>query len=71
MPYTRLRRERQRRGWSQVRLARTLRVDNSTVSYWESGYCLPRRRTADDLETIFGLPADELLAPDDDADTSP
>lgn len=59
---TRLREERRRRRMSQARLARILHVDQSSVSHWETGFAEPRPAKAADLEVIFGIPADDLLA---------
>lgn len=66
----RLRTERQRRGWSQARLARTLHIDHSSVSHYETGFSRPRRATAAALADIFGIPAEELLAMNDKAAAS-
>lgn len=68
MPHARLRAERRRRHWSQARVGRTLRVDPSAVSLWESCQRRPRPATAAILADLFGVPADVLLAPYNEQD---
>lgn len=64
MPYTKLRSERKRRGWTLAYLAGLLNVHVSTVHLWEQGKHAPYRRTSDVLEAIFGMPIDALLEPE-------
>jgi putative transcriptional regulator len=63
---TNLRHHRRARGMRQSDLADLLRVDQTTVSLWENGQALPRRRSAAALQAIFGVPLAELLQNDDD-----
>jgi len=60
---TRLRTEREARGWSQQHLASLVGArDRSIVSRWEGGSRKPYRRHAVRLEALFGLPIADLLS---------
>lgn len=52
---------RKNHGYTQVKLAELLGVDQSTVSLWESGKTAPNRKTASRLAAIFECTVDELF----------
>jgi len=61
----RIRRERERRGWSQNELARRTGIDTLTggqISRWETGKAMPEDRYFEALEQTLGA----RLIPDDD-----
>jgi transcriptional regulator with XRE-family HTH domain len=66
-----LRVERQRRGWSQTRLSALTGISSPDLSAIENGhrpvYPSWRRR----LEQVFGMPAEQLFAADEQPDTTP
>ncbi|HEV7237065.1 MAG TPA: NB-ARC domain-containing protein, partial [Ktedonobacteraceae bacterium] len=49
-----LKRERERLGWSQEKLAEELHIDEKTVSRWESGERVPRPYNREELFKLFG-----------------
>ena len=49
----RLKAERQKRGWSQARLAEQLDIETKTVSRWERGDSLPAAAQREKLCAIF------------------
>lgn len=51
---------RKRKGLSQVDLAKSLGVDQSTVSLWERGKTFPRRDMAFRLAVELGCTLDDL-----------
>jgi transcriptional regulator with XRE-family HTH domain len=55
-----LRREREKRGWSQADLADRLGCDTKTIGRWESGERFPRLYHRQPLFQIFGKNAEEL-----------
>jgi WD40 repeat protein/transcriptional regulator with XRE-family HTH domain len=55
-----LRRERERRGWSQEDLAEKVSSDTRTISRWESGISLPRPYFRQKLSELLGKDAEEL-----------
>lgn len=55
-----LRRERQRRGFTQSEVAERMNVGAQTVARWERGD-VPQRRHWDHLSSFFGFPDDEPL----------
>ena len=57
--------QRLRAGYTQAHLAALLGVDQSNVSYWESGRHLPQAATLKDLALVLGCTMEDLLAPDD------
>lgn len=59
--YLKLREYRETRGLSLRELARELKVDHSTLSYWESGTKNPKASNKMKLASFFGVSADELL----------
>ena len=60
MPAHPLRIERERRGWSQTRIAKALGVSVRTVSRWEQGQTLPYPYYREQLCVLFGKNAREL-----------
>lgn len=54
--------ERKRRavGVTQKQLANTVGVDQSTVSRWEKGECIPEPRFFPVLATVFEMSAEEV-----------
>lgn len=59
-PNERLRNERERRGWSQARLAETVGTDTGTVSRWERGATSPSPYFRERLCALFEKDAREL-----------
>lgn len=59
-PNTRLRRERELRGWSQRKLADLLGTAEQVVNRWESGQHKPNRYFQTQLCQLFGKSAEEL-----------
>lgn len=57
-----LRRERQRRGWSQAHVANQLNVTRAAVSQWEKDQTKPRYSVLQELSSLFGVALDNLLA---------
>jgi transcriptional regulator with XRE-family HTH domain len=55
-----LRREREKRGWSQSRLAEHIGADTSMISRWECGDRNPDNLYQEKLCTLFGMNAEEL-----------
>lgn len=53
-------RERKRRGWSQVELAKRLNIDQKTVGRWERNETLPTLQLQGDLTRLLGKSAEEL-----------
>jgi len=51
----RIKDERRRRGWTQEKLARVLRVSIKTVSEWERGIALPGMPSRVKLATKLGV----------------
>jgi transcriptional regulator with XRE-family HTH domain len=60
LPNSRLKRERELRGWSQADLAEKVRCDTKTVGRWESGDSIPRPYHRQALCEIFKKNAQEL-----------
>lgn len=48
-------------GLTQVQLAKKMNVDQSAVSYWESGKTKPARKYHKKLAKTLGCTVDELL----------
>lgn len=57
---SRLRRERERRGWSRLYIAAQLEVDIITVGRWERGERLPHPLYRQKLCNLFGISAQDL-----------
>jgi transcriptional regulator with XRE-family HTH domain len=53
---------RKNMGLSRTALAELLRVDQSTVAYWERGETEPHQRTRNALLALFGLTIAEFYA---------
>jgi transcriptional regulator with XRE-family HTH domain len=61
----RLKSERLARSWSMKTLGGLVGVSHPCVFSWEHGQRRPYPANARKLETLFGLPIDKLLGPDD------
>lgn len=48
-------------GWSQMRLAEELRVNQSAVSLWVRGFNRPGAQHRKMIEMLFGIPVDHWL----------
>jgi len=62
----RLRRERQRRKWSQFHTGMLAGIEPSTLSQIELGKRPVYPKWRQRLMAVFGLPAETLFAPDDE-----
>lgn len=62
----RLKKEREKRGWSQDFLAEKIYVSRQSVSKWETGKNYPNIEVIIDLSDLFGITIDELLRSDED-----
>lgn len=62
----RLKREREKRGWSQTELAEKIHVSRQSVSKWETGKNYPSIEVIIDLSDLFGVTIDELLRSDEE-----
>lgn len=69
MKNTKLRRERELKGWSQRVLADRIGTNTEAISRWECGHHVPERFYQERLCEIFGKTAEELgfIAPSDTA----
>lgn len=61
----RIKRARERRGWTQLVMANEANVSPSTVQRWESGR-LPPVRELIRIADVLGVPTDELVEPEPD-----
>lgn len=61
-----LKKEREKRGWSQVYLAEKIHVSRQSVSKWETGKNYPSIEVIIDLSDLFGITIDELLRSDEE-----
>jgi transcriptional regulator with XRE-family HTH domain len=59
-PNTHLKQERERRGWSQARVAEAVGTDTKTVGRWERGVSSPYPYSREKLCKLFGKSAEEL-----------
>ncbi len=59
-PNQRLKQERERRGWSQAKLAEEVGIDSTTISRWERGLSLPYPYYRQRLCELFGKTVQEL-----------
>src|SRR5215831_4340549 len=68
-----LRVERERRGWSQARVAEALGVSNRTVTRWELRIAIPYPYYREQLAQLFGKSLQELdlLPPEQQPDSPP
>jgi len=62
----RLKKEREKREWSQVYLAEKLHVSRQSVSKWETGKNYPSIEVIIELSDLFGITIDELLRSDEE-----
>ena len=62
----RLKKEREKKGWSQDFLAEKIYVSRQSVSKWETGKNYPNIEVIIDLSDLFGITIDELLRSDED-----
>lgn len=60
----RLKKEREKRGWSQADLAEKIHVSRQSVSKWETGKNYPSIEVIIDLSDLFGITIDEMLRSD-------
>ena len=60
----RLKKEREKKGWSQEYLATKIHVSRQSVSKWETGKNYPSIEVIIDLSDLFGITIDELLRSD-------
>ncbi|KXY66533.1 helix-turn-helix domain-containing protein [Bacillus thuringiensis] len=59
-----LKKEREKKGWSQEYLATKIHVSRQSVSKWETGKNYPNIGVIIDLSDLFGITIDELLRSD-------
>ena len=62
----RLKKEREKRGWSQTDLAEKIHVSRQSVSKWETGKNYPSIEVIIDLSDLFGITIDEMLRSDEE-----
>lgn len=62
----RLKREREKKGWSQTELAEKIHVSRQSVSKWETGKNYPSIEVIIDLSDLFDITIDELLRSDEE-----
>lgn len=62
----RVKKEREKRGWSQVDLAEKIYVSRQSVSKWETGKNYPSIEVIIELSNLFDITIDELLRSDED-----
>ncbi|WP_099156578.1 helix-turn-helix domain-containing protein [Virgibacillus ndiopensis] len=62
----RLKKEREKKGWSQTELAEKIHVSRQSVSKWETGKNYPSIEVIIDLSDLFGITVDELLRSDEE-----
>ncbi|MFJ7970719.1 helix-turn-helix domain-containing protein [Psychrobacillus sp. NPDC096389] len=60
----RLKKEREKRGWSQTDLAEKIHVSRQSVSKWETGKNYPSIEIIIELSDLFGITIDEMLRSD-------
>jgi len=60
----RLKKEREKRGWSQTDLADKIHVSRQSVSKWETGKNYPSIEIIIELSDLFGITIDEMLRSD-------
>jgi len=61
-----LKKEREKRGWSQDFLADKIYVSRQSVSKWETGKNYPSIEVIINLSDLFGITIDELLRSDEE-----
>lgn len=62
--------ERLNRGFTQLELAELLQVTPEYIHYLETGKRHPSWKTQKRLENLFGIPASELLAEEEEKQVS-
>ena len=62
----RLKKEREKKGWSQAELAEMIHVSRQSVSKWETSKNYPNIEVIIDLSDLFGITIDELLRSDEE-----
>lgn len=62
----RLKREREKKGWSQTELAEKIHVSRQSVSKWETGKNYPSIEVIIDLSDLFCITINELLRSDEE-----
>ncbi len=62
---TKLKKERERRGWSQEYLAKQIHVSRQSVSKWETNKNYPSIEMIIDISDLFDITIDELLRSDE------
>lgn len=60
----RLKKEREKRGWSQTDLAEEIHVSRQSVSKWETGKNYPSIEIIIELSNLFSITIDEMLKSD-------
>ncbi|GIO23983.1 helix-turn-helix domain-containing protein [Oceanobacillus sp. J11TS1] len=60
----RLKKEREKRGWSQTDLAEKIHVSRQSVSKWETDKNYPSIEVIIELSDLFGITIDEMLRGD-------
>src|SRR5699024_2809357 len=61
-----LKKEREKRGWSQDYLAKKIYVSRQSVSKWETGKNYPSIEVIINVSDLFGITIDELLRSDEE-----
>ena len=55
---------RKRAGLTQLDVSKAVGVDQSAVSFWDTGKCIPRGPRLVALASLYKCTVDELLKPD-------
>lgn len=55
--------KRKELGWTQEKLAEMMNASRPTISYWESGKCMPDTTKIIAMSKIFRCSTDDLLNP--------
>lgn len=61
---------RRKAGYTQTRLAKAIGVDQSAISYWESGKIEPRMKNVLKLSRLLGCSMEELMEEGSELDVS-
>jgi len=64
----RIRRARQRKQWSQTRLAQAMSVADAQISRWETGRVMPSPRNLQRIGEALDVPAETFLMVSEDED---
>ena len=66
MPFNEnLRELREKKGWTQEKVAREVGLSPKTISFYETGFREPSRKTLIDLAKIFDVSVDRLIGEKD------